>query len=853
MTAILALALAGAATATAAAAPPLEVLEAGRVEYDMARERGVVTGGVALRRGAVILRAGAATYDARTGEVDATGGVLLTEPGRAIAASRMHAVLDGPFEAHDVVAFLKDAPLDLSRCRTLDEARHTGRTRVEVGGAEIHGASTSSARFEVERARITLCDCGGGPPSWEIRARHASVAPGKAALLSWPIVYVTPRFLFIHRPIPVLVLPAAYLPLSSRQSGLLFPEVITGPLAGVGVDLPLFLTFGPSWDATITPGWAFGPSAQTIASAGRGIKGPGLGLELRWAPAEGSHGIARLNLQHSVLADWPGGVARPPDQNRIALSFAHDERFSDRTYLKADVGLVDDPLYPQDFTGDALLRAAEYRRSAIALTHRRDDLLLELDAAYHLPLEAGPTNLNACVGAAACTAQSPRGPFGAFGADLSTFHRLPSASATLLPVRLAGPLTLQATVGVARFAPLRGATGDEGLDGIGPGERGWGAPAIDAGERDGRWEGAAPGTPGSPNKPGERLAATRALARVELRAPFTIGHAVQVDPWMAGTAAGYAFEAALSPQGDARAAGGIDVSTEVSRTFGSGASLLRHSVTPRVSWRAGTSQAGPGLPNYAYDEFDVALPARVLVDKVVVPQRTLSAIPGSFSQLQLSLRNRLVAPAGPLSSASLDFTLGQDLDAANGRPSETWAQTSLRYAPVSMTAGARFRAFGAKPPPEAPTPARSSRLDAFTELFGSVVVADLRGDNVHGSFIALGEGGSPRIVAGLEPFFDPRAIPASAVATGTVGVTAHVSGATASYDAYFNARDLPAPNCPGKPTGPHIFQHGASFVWDSPCHCWKIGVSATLNECDATPRFAFLIDLGGIGGGVATR
>jgi hypothetical protein len=35
-------------------------------------------------------------------------------------------------------------------------------------------------------------------------------------------------------------------------------------------------------------------------------------------------------------------------------------------------------------------------------------------------------------------------------------------------------------------------------------------------------------------------------------------------------------------------------------------------------------------------------------------------------------------------------------------------------------------------------------------------------------------------------------------------------------------------------------------VWDSPCRCWKAGVAAVLNECDARPRLSFIIDLSSI-------
>ncbi len=823
---------------------PIEVLKAGHVDYDVARERGVATGGVVLRRGAVTVRADTATYDARTGEVEARGNVLLTEPGRAVEASAMHAVLDGPYEAHDVVAFLKDGPFDLSRCKTMDEARRTGRNHVTFGGAELKGDSRGRG-FRVDRTRVTLCDCGGASPSWEIRSHRAHVVPGDHAWLTLPVLYITPRFLFIHTPVPVMVFPVGYLPLGERQSGLLIPDLALGGNNGVVISQPLYLTLGRSYDATITATYTAGGAAVES----RGVKGFGGNLELRWAPAEGARGHARLTLLHSAVDRWPDGAARPPGMNRIAVSLLHDQRISDRTYFKADVGLVDDPYYTTDFNSDALLRVIEYRRSVLALTHRRDDALLEADAAYLLPLN----NLDAGCSGDACQ----RAPFGLFGTDLRTFHRLPAASATFLPLRLAGPLHLSGTVGVARYAPLHGPTGDEGANGIGPGERGergWNIDFKDAGEGDGRWQGT------SSAGLGERLATTRALARAELRAPFTLGRALTVEPWVTGTAAAYAFEAALSPQADARAVAGLALSSDFSRTFGQGAGRLRHEIQPRIEWVAGTSQAGPELPNYAYDELDVAaaLP-RATGSQTVPVRRTLTAAPGAFNQLQLSVRNRLVAPSGVLSDTPIELTLGQDLDLEAGSPSESWvrarAARPLPFGTFSADVTARFLAFGAKraegtgpavcagqdrrcaaaPPP--------SRLDAFTSLQAGITVADRRGDNVHANLFAVGNGGSPRLLAGLEPFFDPRAVAADAQASGSAGLAGKLSGATVTYDALFYARGLASAPCAGKSKAPHVYQHQASLVWDSPCKCWKAGVTAVLNECNARPQFGFVIDL----------
>jgi LPS-assembly protein len=849
LVALLALALAATPTAPApdASAPPLEVLEAEQVDYDMAAGRGVATGHVFLRRGAVTLRAQVATYDTRTGEVDATGGVVLAEPGRAVTAERMHVLLDGPYVAHDVVAFLKDAPLDLSRCRTLDEARTTGRNRAVMGGVELRGES-GVKRFEVDSARITLCDCGGGPPSWEIRSRHADIIPGERALMSWPVIYVTPRLPFVHgtldipvlrrivnQPVPVLILPAIYLPLSDRQTGLLLPEIAYGGSGGFGISQPLFITLGRSWDATVTADYTFAPSGARPSD--RVVIGPGTKLELRWAPAEGTRGDLRLSFLHDLREVWPSGVALPPGWNRYELSLAHEERLSDRTFLAASLDVFGDPLYVLDLTSDALLKAQEYRRSAVALTHRTSDVALGAEAGYLLPL----AHLD---GGAAL-----RAPFGTFGADLSTFHRLPAVSLTLLPVRVGGPLRLAAEVGVARFGPLRGTTGDEGVDGVGEGGRRWGAEGAvpDAGERDGRWQG--PGAAG----PGERLAATRLSARVELRAPLA-WRALELEPWLTGTAASYAFEAGPGAQLAARGTGGLALSTQIGRSFGDGAGRLRHEIEPRLEWRGGTGEVGAALPNYAYDELDVALPARVLdASGKVTLQRTLTATPGRFSQLRLTVRNRLIAPAGPLSTGRLDLTLGQDLDAAAGRASETWAQASVRLPYVVADARAGVRAFGASASAETPRNAPASVLDAYTELAAGLTLLDGRGDNLHASFLALGAGASPRAVAGLEPLFDSRPVAADAVASGSVGAGAHFSGATVAYDALFYGRKLPAPPVCGngttKSAEPHIYQHQASLIWDSPCHCWRAGFTAVLNECDAFPAFHFVVDLSALAGG----
>jgi LPS-assembly protein len=176
--------LALAAPAVAPALPPAgDVRIEGNLTYEPGTGVLLVKDGAVIRRGDVVLRARSATYDPATGEIRASGGVLLSDPTRFVKADGIRLVLDGPFEADDVVAFVKDVPTDLSRAADVEEARAAGRNRFTFSGSRLHG--DERGRFLLEGARLTLCDCPGGcAPSWELTSRRADVIPGVRATLS---------------------------------------------------------------------------------------------------------------------------------------------------------------------------------------------------------------------------------------------------------------------------------------------------------------------------------------------------------------------------------------------------------------------------------------------------------------------------------------------------------------------------------------------------------------------------------------------------------------------------------------------------------------------------------------------
>jgi len=811
-------------------AQPLEVRSAGQVTFEPERSRWTLTGGAVLRRGPLSLRADRATWDAGRGELHAEGGILLAEPGRLLSAESLALLPGGAFDATGVRGFWKERAEDLSGCASGEEARTQGRNRLSFFGDRISGRR-GEERLLLQGARLTLCDCPAGAPSWELRARRADIVPGDRVVLDWPVLWVTPRFLGIERPVPVLAFPWGYVPLADRQTGLLLPE-LRHDRNGYGVALPFFLTLGRSWDATVTPEWITGPSASTVAEQHRGVRGPGLGLELRWAPVEGAAGLVRLHAVHSTLSAWPDGAWRPPGGERLELAFRHRQPLGAEAGLAVDGWLAGDPYVQADFTGDLLARNAEYRRSAAAAWWRAPDVLLAADLHASQPL----AGLEAAPGGA-------RAPFGWFGGDLSTFHRLPALTAQLLPVALAGPARLAGRLSLVRFGPLRGASGDEGPDGIGPGDRPWGftagstgSLARDAGERDGRWQ------------PGERLATSRALARLELTAPLAAGRWLAAEPWIAATGAGYLFDAARGALATGRVAAGLALSTQLARRGGEGSGRWLHAVTPRLELRAGSASHGGPLPSgYASDDDDVApAPVAALAPSAFplrLPARSLSAAPvGGWRQLRASVRSRLAWGSGN----GIDLEVGQDVDLGRRQGAEAFAALEARAGAVRADLSARFDPFGAGAPRGSPAPVGRSWLDRFPELRAEVAVGDRRGE-VHAGFLAYGAGGSRRLAAGADPLFDDRPLALEATAFGTAGVRVRWSAATFWYDLQFNARRLADPVVAGGRLAPHVYQQTAGAVWDSPCRCFKLGVVASLREGDATPSWHLTFDVAGAG------
>jgi LPS-assembly protein len=368
---------------------------------------------------------------------------------------------------------------------------------------------------------------------------------------------------------------------------------------------------------------------------------------------------------------------------------------------------------------------------------------------------------------------------------------------------------------VARFGPFAGTTSDSGADGIGPGDLGWVPTLADAGQLDGRFE------------PGERLAATRALLRAGLSAPLLLGRWLRLTPSLGGAASAYAFDAAVGPLANAWAVASATAETELARRYGP----LRHAIIPRLAWRMGTGVSGGSLPAFGYDGWDRGGEAPQDAAATFAGPRLLSAAPsGPFQQGRASVETRLDGPMGE----ALRFEAGQDFDLRSGELAESFATLRASVGPVTAAGAARYAGVAVRPPSVGEPPGR--HLDAWTEVRGSLRVRTAAGYDFHTAVRSVGPGGSPSEQGGVDTLFDLRPTPLGAFGQANAGVRLPIGRATVGYDLLFTPRAETLPACnvdeASRPVGAlHVQQHAGTFVWNSPCRCFRATITVKVNDC----------------------
>jgi hypothetical protein len=221
---------------------------------------------------------------------------------------------------------------------------------------------------------FTSCACSDGCiPLLSVQAVSAHIIVNDRANFVLPVIE-----LFNWPSIP---LPWISMPLTSRATGLLFPEAgFTGP-GGDNLALPVFVTLGDSADVTVQGLYYFGTSNATAGGSGtnsEGVQGPGADIEFRWRPSLDASGDLHLfGLYDTSKPDSGSGVR----EERAALQFFHSQNL-----LGGHVGAAVNVASDSDVLADSAITPAaqfqSYMRSWVEYSRSAGPFTFSLESNY---------------------------------------------------------------------------------------------------------------------------------------------------------------------------------------------------------------------------------------------------------------------------------------------------------------------------------------------------------------------------------------------------------------------------------------------------------------------------------------
>jgi len=836
---------------SAAAGPQTDEVEltADRIVYDWEDRKLALEGHVVATRGPAILRAARGTLDRRTGILRLEGGVLAVQGRQVLVADAAVVDLESKSaDLKDATLFLKDRTAPPPSLLTDRAAvRAAGKNALVLTGKRVR--RLPSGALVAEAVTMTPCDCAG-EPDFELASPEVEVEDDRARLSS-------PRLRLLGASVPLLV-PVS-LPLTERQSGLLFPPLQYSAITGFGTEVPLFLTLGRSYDLTVAPGIFTGSGGHTTAAPGtRGVVGPRLGLQFRYAPVERTGGQIDVDLvRDAKQKDSPGGpnpaldytvggerlsgelpssAGRGLDGVRGVLRFSH--RTEAPGVLAAAQGtLATDSMYLQDTELRELDRFLDALRTDAGVVRTQGPAAAGVDATVLQDVRTGNDAGN-----------PDRRLFGA--ERRATFQRLPNAFGQLAPARV-GPFAFSAELSAARFAPFTRLDPRERDTGFGPTDLGAPNAAPLPGVTDPLGLGRAPAV---------RFDASPRLSFSVPGLPVLLAAELgaRADAWLFEDDAGRNRQRVY---GIASARAGMSVQ----RRFGA----LLHTVEPGIELRAITPALQSGGPPIG-DPFDAGGPGRFSSDPTAAQQGVAPGQPprrdvgGTILGVPAARRpyDELdgAAPEAGETLATLRVAQGFWTAPAPGRAPARIITLDLRQNLVLRAGSRRFRVgesgaaagFAWGPFGVGAAAQYDWGLGALTLLSGGIGVHDARGDEVHGGLSLQRGAASERIRAGIDELFaaaqvasDPGDLFGSAGFGGSATLPLRRQGLRVLYD----ASHLLAAG--GLPPGTADWSHRLALVYETPCRCAGIQLYATFpfigGKLLKGPSIGVLLDLKSLG------
>lgn len=328
------------------------------------------TGNVTLTQGNFRLRADSVVYQGNTGELTASGKVIVRMGGDVLEADKLTIMLKS------ATGVLQDGKLLLTR------------HNIYLEGKKLEKTGPSS--YRIEEGSFTTCD--GVTPDWRIRGKDLDVTLEGYGVLRHGFFYV--------RDVPVFYLPWLVYPAKrKRQTGFLMPTLANSSLKGFDARLPFFWDISPSIDATIVPRICTFRAAQ-------------VGLEFRYFPDEPFQG----RFYGEYTYDWKYGSQTNPKNHRFYFTWKHEQDIASQVRFQANANWISDRDYFEFWGGrfDKRLRV-RYLESNGVLYKQLNNFLFQAEARYFdnldLPDNAKTVQNLPTVRAALFNQQIPYTPF----------------------------------------------------------------------------------------------------------------------------------------------------------------------------------------------------------------------------------------------------------------------------------------------------------------------------------------------------------------------------------------------------------------------------------------------------------
>ena len=337
-------------------------LYADKLEYLPKSKQYIAIGNVTLERGSSVLKSEIMTLDLKNNRIIAKGKVFAIEGERILKCDNLNLSSDdlsGILENAEIYIKYSKKAIVLKKIK-VSEVVKTGRNKISICASKMKRVKKD--KYRLSEGSFTMCDCQDSEiPSWELKGTWTSLTLDEDAWVLLPVIYV--------KSLPVFAFPFIYFPLNSRQSGLLFPQILYTDRDRMILSNSFYLTLGASADFTYGLDvlnvfkWK---SDEELDDKEKntsqidpvdGMRRLRHDFEFRWALAEESDGFINFKMIKEQVRLYEDKLLR---FDFTALAKDYTNKYANSLL---SISLLSDNKYKTHYGTDLKLRSSQYLRS----------------------------------------------------------------------------------------------------------------------------------------------------------------------------------------------------------------------------------------------------------------------------------------------------------------------------------------------------------------------------------------------------------------------------------------------------------------------------------------------------------